>query len=358
MNLRVQRTIIVILSLTSLIFGLTGCNLPLSPAASGAATSAPAAATSPAVAPTDTSMPPTGTPVPIVHTLKPGQPGGALSSIKDADTAPVAAQHRTNAGENFSANLFERPFDQSMNTYYPDLDLKSASLSRDDSWDYVVLNVGGPDPKGGLLGVYGVEIDVNMDGRGDFLVMGTNPGADWSTDGVHVWKDANHDVGGGHPIQADQPPQTGDGYETILFDQGQGTDPDMAWIRISPSNVNQVQLAFKRSFFADPDKYLWGGWAVDPGMFHPEWYDYDDHFSHAEAGSPLPELTQYYPLKALFAIDNTCRWSVGFTPTTDLPGICPLPPTPTPKPSITPSPTKPRLIGVPAKVKMTDTPIP
>jgi hypothetical protein len=93
--------------------------------------------------------------------------------------------------------------------------------------------------------------------------------------------------------------------------------------------------------FPDPGKYLWGAWAVDPAVLHPDWLDYNDHFSQAEAGSPLAELTQYYPLKALYAVDDTCRWSVGFTPTGSEPGICPVPATPTPPPP-TPSPTPTR----------------
>jgi len=338
MNREIFQPVMGTVILIVLLVGAAGCNLPLSPSVipvnpgttPGGAVETSAPVAPPTELPTVTPVPPTDTPVPIVHTLKPGEPGGVISNIHDADTAPVAAQRRASAGENYNADLFERPFDQSMNTYFPDLDLKNAALSRDDTWIYVTITLGGPDPKGGLLGVYGVELDVNMDGRGDYLVMASAPGSAWSTDGVRVWQDANHNVGSGHPIQADTPPQTGDGYETVLFDQGRGTDADLAWARISPQNPDNVQVAFKRTLFQDPGKYLWGAWAVDPAMFHQDWFDYDDHFSQTEAGSPLTELTQYYPLKALYAIDNTCRWAVGFTPTGSEPGICPVPPTPTP----------------------------
>jgi hypothetical protein len=297
------------------------------PAAPGA-TSLPPAASAP---PTEMVVPATETLAPVVHSLTPGDPpGGFESQIRDADTSTVAAQRRASAGENYMFNLFERPFDQSMNTYFPDLDLKNAGLKRSAPWTYVTLTLQGQNPQGGLKQTYGVELDINMDGRGDFLILAAAPAAAWSTDGVRVWKDGNHDVGGVHPVQSDPPPQTGDGYETLLVDSGRGTDPDLAWARISPANPNLVQIAFKSSLYNDANKFLWGGWAIAPEMVHPDWFDYNDHFTQADAGSPLVELTQYYPLKALYSIDDTCRWGVGFTPTGSEPGVCPVPPTPTP----------------------------
>jgi hypothetical protein len=163
----------------------------------------------------------------------------------------------------------------------------------------------------------------------------------WSSDGVQVFQDKNQDVGGIHPIQADTPPQTGDGYETVLVDQGQGTDPDLAYARISPSDPNSVQLAFKVSL-ANNGLFVWGAWAIDPGMFHPGWFDYNDHFTQSDAGSPVKELKQFYPLKDLYLVDNTCRWGSSFTPKASVPGVCPVPPTPTPQPGhvvVTPGPT-------------------
>jgi hypothetical protein len=145
---------------------------------------------------------------------------------------------------------------------------------------------------------------------------------------VRAWLDNNHDVGGANPLLSDAPAH-GDGYETLAFDQGHGSDPDVAWARVSPADPATVQVAFKKSLISNDGMFTWGGW-VDKGVFNPAWYDYNDYFTHADAGSPLSELTQYYPLKALFEVDNTCRWSVGFTPTGSEPGVCPVPPTPTP----------------------------
>jgi hypothetical protein len=281
--------------------------------------------------PTQPEITVTPTTAPIVHTLMPGElPASFLSEITDRDSSTTATQRRVIGGENFTMDLYERPFNaNTMDTYFPDLDITRTRLLRDSQWVYVNIKLVGQNPAGGLLGDYGVEVDLNVDGRGDVLVMAAKPGATWSTDGVRVWEDSNHDVGAAHPIQSDAP-VNGDGYETLVFDQGVGTDPDAAWARISPTDPNSVQIAFKRGVIDDDGNFTWGAWAMNESMLNPAWFDYNDHFTIAEAGSPLSELTQYYPLKAFAEVDNTCRWGVGFTPTGSEPGVCPVPPTPTP----------------------------
>jgi hypothetical protein len=281
--------------------------------------------------PTQPEITETPTTAPIVHTLIPGEPPASfLSEITDWDSSTTATQRRVIGGENFTKNLYERPFNaNTMDIYFPDLDIIRTRLLRDSQWVYVNIKLVGQNPAGGLLGDYGVEVDMNVDGRGEVLVMAAKPGATWSTDEVRVWEDSNHDVGAVHPIQSDAP-VNGDGYETLVFDQGVGTDPDAAWARISPSDPNSVQIAFKRGVINDSGHFTWGAWAMSESMFNPAWFDYNDHFTIADAGSPLTELTQYYPLKAFAEVDNTCRWGVGFTPTGSEPGVCPVPPTPTP----------------------------
>ncbi len=284
--------------------------------------------TAESIQPASTEIP---TPTPIVHILMPGEPpAGGLSEITDRDSSAFASQHRTNGGENFNRNLYERPFNaNSMDTYFPDLDITRTRLLRDTQWVYVNITLVGQNPAGGLLGNYGVELDLNVDGRGEVFLMAARPGAAWSTDGVRVWRDNNQDVGAAQPIQSDPPANT-DGYETLVFDQGVGSDPDAAWARISPSDPNSVQVAFKSALINDDSYFTWGAWAMNESMLNPAWFDYNDHFTADEAGSPLTEATQYYPIKALAEVDNTCRWAVGFTPTGSEPGICPVPVTPTP----------------------------
>jgi hypothetical protein len=99
-----------------------------------------------------------------------------------------------------------------------------------------------------------------------------------------------------------------------------GSDPDLAWSRQIEGGA-KVQLAFKYSAIGSAPQFLWNGLA-DGGVRNPAWFDYNDHFTQAEAGSPLPVQTNFYPLKQLFALDNTCFDAYGFTPTGTEPGLC------------------------------------
>jgi hypothetical protein len=283
----------------------------------------------------------TATSTPIVHAMTPGEPPTTfISAVSDSNSSTTASAHRANGGENFNINLFERPFTSTSMDYLPDLDIIGARLTRDTTWVYLNIALEGQNPAGGLLGDYGAEFDLNLDGRGDLLLMAKKPGATWSTDGVRVWTPSKNDVGGARPILSD-PPSNTSGYDTLVFDQGVGSDPDAAWARVSPTDPNSVQLAIKNTLIKNAGTFMWGAWAMDDSMLHPDWFDYNDHFTLAQAGSPLIEDTTNYPLKALAEVDNTCRWAVGFVPTGNEPGICPVPATPTPKPTatFTPSPT-------------------
>jgi hypothetical protein len=288
---------------------------------------------------------PTAT-VQIVHSLMPSEPGANReSTMTDADTSSHASEKRSAAGENFSSGFFERPFNaQTMDVYYPELDILQAWLNHDSTWVYVMIRVAGSDSNGTLGGSYGAEFDLDLDGRGDILVFVKSPASSWSVEGVEVWQDKNNDVGHIVPKITD-PPQGGDGYETRLFNAGQGNDADLAWARIDPANPQVVQIALKYySALGNDAEYMWGAWTQD--VFHPEWFDYNDHFTIDEAGSPLTTQSQYYPLKALAAVDNTCRWVVGFSPTGSEPGICSLAATPTPQPTNTPLPLPGTVTGV------------
>lgn len=280
----------------------------------------------------------------VVHLVNPDEPPNHYEShIIDRDSSSTAPQHAANGGENFDVNLYERPFNAiTMDVYYPDLDIKSARLDRKGTWAYVEIELVNVNPISGTLdGNYGIELDLNVDGRGDWLILISKPQMAWSTEGVRVWQDTNHDVGNDFPIHSDSP-QQGNGYDLLYFDQGHNPDPDIAWARISPQNPKIIQIAFKPSLIANDNYFMWGAWA-DQGIFNPAFYDYNDHFTHDEAGSPLPGLKRYYPLKALFEVDNTCREAVGFTLIGDEPGSCPVyaPPTAAPTPMPTPVPPTP-----------------
>jgi hypothetical protein len=286
--------------------------------------------------PTDTPPPPTATAT-IAHTTRPETPASQGYHIWDSNSSSTAAQHRPQGGEYFDRNMFERPFSaNTQDVYYPDVDIIQAYLLNDSPWIYAKIDVKGPNSTSGKLDAsYGVEIDLDMNGRGDILITADTPNpTDWTTDGVRIYQDANQDVGGASPISSD-PPQKGDGYESLIFDQGRGNDPDLAWARVAPNKPAEVWIAFKSTLTQNAQRYLWGVWAQNGGL-HPEWFDYNDHFTLEQAGSPFPGNAQY-PLKELAEVDNTCRWAVGFEPTGDEPGVCPISEAPTkePKPGIT-----------------------
>lgn len=315
-------TIMTILMITSLIISACGTDGPTDDELANAVELTLAAL------PTDTEVPPeptetpepteppapTNTPEPtaIPHeTIPVDFPEDVSSQITDPDSSASAAEASAAIGEAFAYNLYERPFTEGDMTYRPDLDITGAKLGFGDSFTYVEVKLQGQHPDGGLLGTYGVELDSNNDGRGDVLVLASNVQSEWSTDGVFAWSDSNSDVGGETPITADDQP--GSGYDNVVFEESlNGGDIDLVWARVSPNDANAVQLAFKPDLIGNAMNYVW--WAVaDAKVMNPAWYDYNDHFTLEEAGSPIAGKLEY-PVKALSEIDNTCSWYVGAVP--------------------------------------------
>ncbi len=280
------------------------------------------------------------TPTPTVeHMIRPENPGSLTSYMTDRSTRDFAAERRAIA-DNFNVNLIERPYTSEVMDYMEHLDITRAELSIKGDWVYVTIFLEGAPPADSQA-VYAVEIDTDIDGRGDWYISGVVPASsEWTTDGVNAWKDSNNDVGGTTPLQADSPSPAWDGYDIQIFAQGIGNDPDAAWIRRSPTQPDQVQLAFKHQLFGSIGKYLWGAWAEEM-VIQPGWLDYNDHFTPEEAGSPEIN-SSLYPIKQAAMMDNTCRWAVGFTPSGTEPGVCYIPPMPTSTftPTITPTPTR------------------
>jgi hypothetical protein len=311
----------------ALIATALACNLPtatvqprqIAPQASTTETTATIAA--PASTPSPTLSP---TPS-ITHAITPADinPTGSLNY--DVDSSGTAPQHRAPYGDSYNINLFERPFTQKDMNYISSLDIDTFQLSSDDTWYYIYITLIGDNPNDPANIDYGVELDKDHDGFGDVLVWAQPPyTTNWTTNGVRVFTDVNHDTGGASPEKSDanattSAPYTGDGYETIIFDQGQGDDPDLAWVRIDPMNPNVVDFAFKQSLGGT--FFMWGVWA-DAGLKNPGMFNYNDRFTNAQAGSPL-DNNQYYPIKAIYAVDNTCRAAYNFKPSADTPLLCP-----------------------------------
>ena len=277
--------------------------------------------------PTDEAPITTAEPTVISHVLIPGEfPEEPSGSVGDQDSSVTADQNRAPSGDRFTFTRFERPFNsQTMDEYYSAIDILSGQLFEDDLWIYVAITLKSDEASRELIGSYAFEVDLNLDGGGDWLILASNPvSTEWNTNNVEAWFDTDDDVGGDVPTTTDEKPVAGTGYETQIFRSGEGDDSDLAWVRISPSDSNTVQLAVKRDILQGNQRFLVGLWAgqddLDPALF-----EFSDTFTHEQAGAAVTELEYFYPIKEVSALDNTCRMAVGFQPTGSEPGLCPLP---------------------------------
>jgi hypothetical protein len=266
--------------------------------------------------------------VAVTHLIVPSSPPGSGKLVIDVVSKDTAAERRAPYGDSYDINRLERPFLQDM-TYVPDLDAATYTVGDDDTWWYVSIELSGGNPNNDLGIDYGVELDLDHDGFGDYLVWAHPPYATtWDTAPVQIFQDRNHNTGGLSAEKSDAPITT-DGYETLIFSGGVGdADPDMAWVRINSSSRATVQFAFKKSWSG---VVFMLGVLADAGLKDPKKLDYIDRFTIAEAGSPVRDNSNY-PLKALFAVDNVCREAFGFTATGYEPQLCPKEPPATKRP--------------------------
>jgi hypothetical protein len=273
----------------------------------------------------------------VTHVVSPANSVGTGGLIYDVESQDTAPEKRAPYGDSYDINRLERPFLQDM-TYVPDLDIASFTVSSDADWWYVSTGLIGNDPNNKLGIDYGVELDIDHDGFGNYLIWAHPPyTSTWDTAAVQIFEDNNHDTGGRSAEKSDAPITT-DGYETMIFNGGVGdADADMAWVRINAGNQATVQFAFKKSWSGT---VFMLGVIADAGLKDPKKLDYVDRFTIAEAGSPVRD-NKNYPLKALFAVDNVCRAPFGFKPTGYEPQLCPStapPATKKPKPTAVPPP--------------------
>ena len=270
---------------------------------------------------TVTASSPIATNSPAVnHQLRPSDslPKGKL--VYDVDSSGTAPEKRAPYGDSYRINRFERPFLKDM-TYISDMDIISYSISSDSGWYYVAIDLVGNDPNNKLGIDYGVEIDLDSDGFGDYIIWGHPPfTGQWDTENVQVYADKDHDTGGLSGEQSDAP-LSGDGYETLIFNGGsEDPDPDLAWVRMGAGPTADLQFAFKKSLAGS--RFMLGALS-DAGLRDVTRMDYNDRFTAQQAGSPTRD-NQYYPLQSLFAVDNVCREAVGFTLRGNEPQGCPL----------------------------------
>lgn len=311
------------ISIIALVLTLLACNISSTPTAAPVQTQPPAdQPTLVPVVPASTAESTATTPG-IQHVTIPGEPPVERSSFaSDQDSFITSPEKRAPGGDRFTFGRYERPFNgETMEVYFPEIDIQEMSSYHDSTWIYFTITVKSRDANLALSGRYAVEIDADIDGRGDWLVMVSAPASkDWTTDGVEVWYDSNNDVGGTLSVTSDNENQ-GNGYDAKIFDRGTGDDPDLAWARIAPDGPFTIQLAVKSSLLGTNGVYMAGAWA-GRDMLDPSLFDLNDHFTQDAAGSPLTEFEFYYPLKAVAEIDNSCRVAVGFQPAGGEPGLC------------------------------------
>lgn len=265
----------------------------------------------------------TATETVIQHEIIPvNLPNERNSHAGDFDSSTTADKKSAAGGDRFTFGRFERPFNaNTMDTYFPEIDIVDTMVYQDETWIYGKITVKGNETQT-LNGKYALELDLDLDGKGDWLVIANSPtSTDWSVAGVQVYQDENHGVGDLSAMYTDENAASTDGFEKLVFDQGQGEDADSAWVRISPSDLNTIEISVKRSVLGNPEKYLINMWAghslLTPGLF-----DINDHFTHEQAGEADPGLEIFYPIKEVAEIDNSCRMAVGFQPTGFEPGLC------------------------------------
>jgi hypothetical protein len=280
--------------------------------------------------------------VPVTHVMIPGDPrGGKL--VYDVESVGTGPEKRAPYGDSYDINRLERPFRPDMG-YAPDVDIADFIVTNDSDWWYVSIELIGSNPNNQPGINYGVELDLDHDGYGDYLIWAHPPYSEqWDTAPVQIYQDQNHNTGGLSAGKSDAP-FSADGYETMIFDgMAGGADPDLAWVRIKNVEAEvSVQFAFKKSWSGS---IFMMGVIADAGWKDPGKLDYVDQIPLAEAGSPVKE-NMYYPLKQLFLVDNTCREPFGFEASRFEIQVCPIPlqPTKTPHPS---EPDVPGIVGCP-----------
>jgi len=284
----------------TLVLILQACNLP--------ASAEPVEATPPS-ADTPTAQHQT---IPVLAPMSKPYP-----DVTSVDTAP---EKRAPYGDSYDINRLERPFTQDM-VYIPDIDIASFSLSEDGEFYFVSIGLVGKNPNNLPDVQYAVELDTNLDSFGDFLIVATPPfSEEWTAENIKIFTDTNRDTAGNSASRSDAP-FSGNGYDTLIHDivENVGDDIDLAWVRINADPQSTIQFAFKKSFAGN--SFLYAVMA-DVGLKDIARLDYVDHFTEKDAGSSV-RSNPNYPLKALYAVDNTCYQAFGFEPSGYEPKICP-----------------------------------
>jgi hypothetical protein len=277
-----------------------------------------------------TPIQPTLTPqivvAPVTHVTIPSAGTSDRATAHDNENSLFYDTKKVKTGDEFYKNRFERPFTSVDMAYLPDLDIVNFSITSDEKFFYVNISMVGLDPATqSLTGFYGVEIDRNADGRAEVLLTTRSPyTAEFTADNVAAYLDVNGDVGGEIINRPDS--FASDGFETTVFDLVRGVypagDPDLVWVRqTTDGTLPAVEIAFERRMFKDgAEAFMWSVLSSDSAIDPASLY-YHDHFTPEQAGAANTDDPNY-PIKALAALDNTCRVPLGFQAVGDEPLGC------------------------------------
>jgi hypothetical protein len=247
----------------------------------------------------------------------PGEVPEAERTLQDSDAGLRAYEKRVLSGDDFTKNLFERPFTSEEMIYQPELDIYTVDFASDENFFYFTIHLNGLKvERRGFSDMYAIEFDRTKTGRGDLIVFTGKLQLNWSIKNVRAFADINVDVGGPTPIIADE------GFVGTGYDQPVALGGDkVAFSRISPEDENAVEIAVSKALLDDPEEFLWGAW-VDDGIRKLVLFDYNDSMGLSEAGSPFIDDADY-PIKDLYSLDNTCRLPYGFEQLgSSVPGMC------------------------------------
>ncbi len=269
---------------------------------------------------------PTVEPTAIQHVAMPGVPKyNNDQKVSDCSTGERKMLGATTLigvdCDNWKKADLERPADVPNGNYIPAVDIVRAQMGAMHGWAFGKVTLY-QDAAGNIPSNLSVmlEIDTDLDSRGEYLILASGISTnDWTTNGVQVWWDQTGDVGGEKPHSPDG--NSGDGYETLLFDAGLGADPDLAWVRVDPEDGASIEFAFKTDFLPENQIFAWWAWTVLGGL-DPVKMEIVDNLSDT----------------ASWQMDNTCSWIFNGRPSRMIVNICDyFVPTATPEPTPTPS---------------------
>ena len=100
-----------------------------------------------------------------------GLPGEHADQAGDINSSPNAHRAMVSGGDVFVHGLYERPFNTDpMDKYFAYLDIVDAKGYMDDTWGYASITLEKTDANGALPGQYAVELDIDREGRGEWLI--------------------------------------------------------------------------------------------------------------------------------------------------------------------------------------------